>query len=481
MLGRSRTGLGLLAAGVLLASAGVTAAGAAAAAATTCATTPSTVVPGIQITDPGCGFTPLAGSTVSAGVLHGSAYRIEVPAHWNRTLVMFAHGFNGTGTVVKVDNPQLRSYFIAHGYAWAASSYRKNGYNVGDGVLDTHDLLVNFPALSHHAKPRAVYMSGLSMGGEITAVEIEHYRRQFVGAMPYCGVLGANHLFDYYLGANATAAALTKTPIRYPLTAADGAAYTPSYDQTVQQELPKLGISTDAGSLSFTTHLTPTGAQWSRAVEQLSGGTRPGFTGALAFWNGFGFPPLTNIPFLFGLYPGLSGGTIGYANGNVAGNIHTTYQLDNNPALTAAERSLNRTVLRVHPTNTPTTDPARSELPNITGDPRIPVLSLHDIGDLFVPLKMDQLYARQLASHHQSRLFTDRVIRGTGHCEFTDHELASGFTDLVNWVRTGHQAAGDQILNRKAVARTTFGCRFTDPTKGAHIFFGPTCPPARHH
>lgn len=479
MLRRSRTGLGLLAAGVLLASACVTAAGGAASAATTCPTTPSTAVRGIQITDPGCGFAPLAGSSVFTGVLHGSAYRIEVPAHWNRTLVMFAHGFAGTGSVVKVDNPQLRSFFIAHGYAWAASSYRRNGYNVGDGVQDTHDLLVHFPALSQHAKPRAVYMTGLSMGGEITAVEIERYRRQFVGAMPYCGVLGANHLFDYFLGANVTAAALTGTPIRYPLTAAAGAAYTPSYDRTVQQELPELGISTDPGAKSFTTHLTPNGAQWSAAVEQLSGGSRPGFAGALAYWNSFGFPPLTDIPFLFGLYPGLSGGTIGYANGNVAGNIHTSYQLDGNPALSAAERSLNRTVLRVRPTDTPTSDPARSELPTIAGDPRIPVLSLHDIGDLFVPLKMDQLYARQLAAHHRSRLFADRVIRGTGHCEFTDQELATGFTDLVAWVRTGHQAAGDDILNRTAVARATFGCRFTDPTKGAHVFFGPTCPPIR--
>ena len=125
MLRGSRTGLALFATGVLLASAGVTAPSGAASAATICPTTPSTVVPGIQITDPGCGFAPIDGSVVFAGVLHGSAYRIEVPAHWNRTLVMFAHGFAGTGTVVKVDDPQLRSFFIAHGYAWAASSYRK--------------------------------------------------------------------------------------------------------------------------------------------------------------------------------------------------------------------------------------------------------------------------------------------------------------------------------------------------------------------
>ena len=39
-------------------------------------------------------------------------------------------------------------------------------------------------------------MTGASMGGHITAVAIEHFRHDFVGAMPYCGVLGDVRLFD---------------------------------------------------------------------------------------------------------------------------------------------------------------------------------------------------------------------------------------------------------------------------------------------
>lgn len=477
---RSRTVLSGLAAGTLIAAATVTGFGTAANAAAACSTTPSRVVPGINILDPHCGFASLDGSSVYAGILHGSAYRIEVPQHWNGSLVMFAHGYAGTGNVVAVGDPQLRTYFVEHGFAWAASSYRENGYNVGDGVQDTHMLLASFPSLSHQKRPHATYMSGLSMGGEITAVEIERYRGQFVAAMPYCGVLGANHLFDYYLGANATAAALTRTPIRYPLTAAGGAAYTGPYDQTVQREMPKLGIDPVPGTTGFATHLTETGEQWSHAVQQLSGGTRPGFAGALAYWNSFGFPPLTNVPFLFGLYPGLSGGTIGYADGNVADNTRTTYQLNDEPAVSGAERVLNHRVLRVRATNTPTTNPARTELPDIAGDPRIPVLSLHDIGDLFVPLKMDQIYAQQVANHRQANLFVDRAIRGTGHCEFTGNELAAGFSALVNWVHTGQKPAGDRILDQSAVENGNFGCRFTDRTQGAHVFFGPPCPPARN-
>jgi hypothetical protein len=478
---RPRARIGLLAAGTLLASSALATGLAGPASAADCTTTPSTVVPGIQILDPGCGFAPIDGSSVHSGILHGSAYRIEVPRNWNGELVMFAHGFAGTGNVVSVGDPQLRAWFVAHHYAWAASSYRQNGYNVGDGVQDTHDLKVNFSRLAHRKAPTTTYMSGLSMGGEITAVGIEHYRGDYDGAMPYCGVLGANKLFDYFTGANTTAAALTGTTIRYPDSAAAGAAYSPEFDQTVlQSELPALGIDTKPGGASFTSHLTDTGRTWADAVQQISGGTRPGFREALTkYWNTFGFAPLTNIPFLFGLYPGLTGGTSGYADGNVVDTTRTTYQLDSDPALSPAEKTLNQQVLRVAATNTPTTDPTKTQLPDVAGTPHIPVLSMHDIDDLFVPFSMEQVYARQVAANGQADLFVSRAIRGTGHCEFTTDELSAGFSALVDWVHHGKKPAGDRVLDPVAVRNGTFGCQFTDPTPGSHIFFGRVpCPSA---
>ena len=269
-----------------------------------CVTTPSTVVPGVQIADPACEFngaaytgpfSPIANgsgqlSRVWTGIAgDGAAYRIEVPPDWNGTLVMFAHGFRGTGTVVWVDEPQLRQYFVDKGFAWAASSYAMNGYDPGDGVVDTHDLLQAFPSITAlHA--RQAIMSGLSMGGEITVAEIEAYKGDFAGAMPYCGVLAGNHLFDYYLGANVTAAGLTGTTISYPTTLAAGQAYAPAYQSTVQSELPALGITPNpaTGGQTFTTSLTKTGALWADTVEQLSGGTRPGFASAVDYWDSFG-------------------------------------------------------------------------------------------------------------------------------------------------------------------------------------------------
>jgi hypothetical protein len=472
---------------------------AATATAASCVTTASAVVPGVQIADPACEFNgavytgpfgPIANgsgqmSQVWTGIApDGGAYRIEVPPNWNGTLVMFAHGFRGTGNMVWVDEPQLRQYFVDNGFAWAASSYALNGYDPGDGVVDTHDLLQAFPFVTGlHA--RQAIMTGLSMGGEITTAEIEAYKGQFAGAMPYCGVLAGNDLFNYFLGANVTAAALTATTISYPTTLAAGQAYAPAYDSAVLSELPALGIIPNPATAgqTFTTSLTATGSQWADTVEQLSGGTRPGFQSALAYWNGFGFAPLTNIPFLFGLYPGLNGGTLGFADGSVAGNEDVFYRFADNPGvMRQQEIALNSVVLRVPVTATTSADALTpAELPAIQGDPGIPVLSVHGIGDLFVPFSMDQRYDQMMIAHGEGTLFVGRAIREVTHCGYTTSELSAGFSALVTWIDTGKRPAGDNILARGAVSSPLFGCRFTDPTPGAHPEFkGAPCPPSSH-
>src|SRR5258708_24933279 len=138
-----------------------------------------------------------------------------------------------------------------------------NGYDPGDGVVDTHDLLEAFPSITG-LHPTQAIMTGLSMGGEITTAEIEAYKGDFVGAMPYCGVLAGNDLFDYYLGANVTAAALTGTTITYPTTLGAGSAYAPAYQTAVQSELPALGITPNpaTGGPTLPPHLTRAASPW---------------------------------------------------------------------------------------------------------------------------------------------------------------------------------------------------------------------------
>lgn len=416
---------------------------------------PSTTQPGYSVADPDCDvdgtpFAPIAGSTVRTGIERGAAYRIEVPRRWNGRLVIFAHGYRGTGQVVFVSSPSLREHYLDRGYAWAASSYQLNGYEVGQGVRDSHALIELFGRVTG-APARSVLMTGESMGGHVTAVAIEKFPRAFAGAMPVCGVLGDTALYDYFLDANVTAAALAGERIRFP--------DAPDESFAAQWRAQVARITADLG---LPASLTPAGRAWSDVVERRTGGDRPGFDESFAFWNSVtSLEPFADLPFLFGLYPGLSGRAE-----NVSGNRRTVYRIGDGPHLTPAERRLNRDVLRVDPALPP--DPGLGSIPRVDGRPRVPVLSLHTTGDLFVPFSMEQIYARRA----HSPLFVSRAIRAPGHCDFTQAELRTGFDDLTRWIATGHRAAGDAILHPRVVAAPAFGCRFTTETRAGF----PPCP-----
>jgi hypothetical protein len=464
---------------VVLLSGGLVAPGPAQAAQVECAPPePSPTQPGYTVADPRCDFpgdppfTPLTDadgqeiSEVFTEIRDGAATRIEVPLDWNGNLVLWAHGFRGTGQTVWVDSPSLREHLVGQGFAWAASSYQTNGYDVGQGVRDTHPLIDRFAAVTGR-KANDVYLHGASMGGHITAVAVEHHPGSFTGAMPVCGVLGDVALFDYFTDVTVTAAALTGTPVTFPLQPPED--YPLTFQQQVLGMLPELGSGFATGGAPS---LTPLGERWAAAVAQRSGGTRPGFASSFAFWNAVGDEALAGVPFVLGRYPGLTGGTAGIAPGNVVDNRDTVYQLDGDAKLSPEERRLNKEVLRVEATAAASGD--LTGIPAVEGEPGIPVLSLHTLGDLFVPFSMEQVYAQETAEHSQEHLLVTRAIRANGHCEFTLEELAQGFDDLVAWTRTGKRPAGDPVLDPAQVAEDAFGCRFTVGDRAD--FVAPPCP-----
>ncbi len=101
-------------------------------------------------------------------------------------------------------------------------------------------------------------------------------------------------------------------------------------------------------------------------------------------------------------------------------------------------------------------------MPPTTGDLRIPMLSLHTLGDLFVPFLMEQVYASRVAAKGNADNFVVRATRDYGHCSFTPTELVQTFGALVGWVEGGVKPAGDDVLNPAAVADPAFGCTYTD-------------------
>ena len=116
-----------------------------------------------------------------------------------------------------------------------------------------------------------------------------------------------------------------------------------------------------------------------------------------------------------------------------------------------------------------------ANVPVVNGTPPVPVLTLHDLGDLFVPFSMEQIYARRVAAAGLSDRVVQRAIRGVGHCDFTPDGARRGFTDLVRWVEGGVKPAGDDVLTPAVVSAPTYGCAFTTATRNLGPFTAP-CP-----
>ena len=387
-------------------------------------------------------FEPIPGLDAEQywGVKNGAGYRIEVPTNWNGELVVWAHGFRGDGLELTVDNHPIRPWLLANGYAWAASSYSKNDYDIAQGAKDTHALTKQFNGIV--SKPSRVYLTGASMGGHITGVAIEQWPKTYDGAMPICGVMGDYDLFDYFLDFNVVAQALSGQNLDFPVP-----------DDYLVNAVPtiKSNLEIFPGTFPFT--LNSQGEQLKGMTMMRSGGDRPVFDQGFLFWNGVAGD------FLFGF--GTGDGTLPRSPGVAVDNVDRVYQFDTDPALSAAEIALNDSVLRVEKDAQGRHKNGLANVPPVNGDIRIPVLSYHTLGDLFVPFSMQQVYAQRVAANNSSDLLVQRAVRDFGHCTFTGEELVAGFSDLTNWVENGVKPAGDDVLDPIAVADPNFGCAHT--------------------
>ena len=415
-------------------------------------------------------FPALAGSVATdrwTGVLNGSAYRIEVPTTgWNGKLVMWAHGYAGTGDNLSVGTPIMRRYLLDNGYAWAASSYSKNYYDVRVGVEDTNALALAFSTIATSkgrtlAAPSKVFITGVSMGGHITAAAIDAEAQtyavnkvKYAGAVPMCGVLGDVELFNYFAGYQVVAQQLAGLPMtKFPV--ADFDAIKPAIQSALWASYPALTLTNSQGD------------KLKNVVMNLSGGDRPFYKEGWANAGNQG-----------NIWASLGGdGSIsGILNGNILDTTGLTYKIDATSATPSAlDAYFNANVFKIAPTadvNRLRTDGIRW-IPLANGDISIPVVSIHTLGDLFVPFKMEQVYAARTKAKGTDKWLVQRAIRDVGHCAFTAAEAITAFDDMVKWEAGGAKPAGDDVTTAATVASPTYGCKFTKNTPSLEDYTAP--------
>ena len=165
---------------------------------------------------------------------------------------------------------------------------------------------------------------------------------------------------------------------------------------------------------------------------------------------------------------GRDGKILGILNKQAYDTRSVVYQLDSDPALSDEEKAFNDTILRITP------DPEANRLrrdglrwfPTVAGEVSVPVVTIHTLGDMYVPFSMEQIYKRRVDAKGNSKWVVQRAIRGTAHCDFKLDEQTRAFDDMVAWEQTGQRPEGDEVLDAATVADPAYGCKFSSSTRG---------------
>jgi pimeloyl-ACP methyl ester carboxylesterase len=380
-----------------------------------------------QIGDPA--FEALQDAKAFYGKYDGGIYRIEIPDNWNGELALYAHGFvsnAGTnGAALRVGNSPIREHLIEEGYAWAASSYRCNGYVPGQGLLDTMALTDLFTKFNDGHAPQRVYLTGTSMGGHVTLLGMHEFPTAFAGGLAMCPA--GPELFDFFAATGAAAEVITGVQFKL---------------DTMQTDLAKM-----AELLGKPPAYTDKGQQLASVEINISGGPRPFAVEGLA--SRF----MGNI----------SGAAIAGSTTPSNRAVMTTqikYAIDEGLGLTAD--ALNSRARR-KALDAEIRNPMGpyDELVPFDGKLERPVLTMHGTGDLFVPIVLEQSLKRAVVAAGKQDLLRQRVYRIAGHCGFSQPEMIKAFDDLTLWVHKGKRPEGDEVSGDLRNA----GLTFTEPPR----------------
>ncbi|MEP7187754.1 MAG: hypothetical protein ABI901_01030, partial [Roseiflexaceae bacterium] len=113
---------------------------------------------------------------------------------WNGALLVYAHGYVAPTQPIEIDDPAfggtpLSSTIQSLGYAFATTSYRRNGLAILEGVDDIRELMAAFPGVAGVAPTRS-YLIGFSEGGLISTLLAERSPTLFSGVIAACGPIG---------------------------------------------------------------------------------------------------------------------------------------------------------------------------------------------------------------------------------------------------------------------------------------------------
>ena len=340
------------------------------------------------------------------GVLEqGALYQICFPGNWNGDLVLYAHGHVPAHQPLALPDDQVGGQSLAAlvnglGYAYASTSYRRNGLLGPEGVEDMVELEATVRRLYRPDPGRSVLV-GVSEGGMVAGLAAERHPDLFDGALSVCGPIGSlRGQLDYFVD------------------------FRVIFDYLFPGVIPGTAVEIPAEVVAGWE------ARYAPAVV-LALVTRP--TAARELIR------ITGAPVERDDVVAIAVTAVGILWYNIVGTANARQRLGGQPfdnstrvyAGSSDDAALNAGVARF--TADPAALAAMSEF-ETAGNLQVPVVTLHTTGDPIVPFEQQALYAAKVAGSGSTARLTQTAVERYGHCNLEAGELMSAFAGLMDRV-----------------------------------------------
>jgi len=326
----------------------------------------------------------------------GANYLICMPSGtWNNKLVVYAHGYIAPTEPIldlttAADVTAIRDLAHFQGYAFAATSYSKNGVAVLEGIDDLLDLVDIFK--TEQGMPEQVYLLGFSQGGLVATLALERHPDIFSGGLALCGPYGdfrqqsdyfahTRVLFDYFFPGVMPGSAIT-----IPTTLMDD--WTGYYSDTIK---PALMDSANADSLDQL--IATAGVAFNADAENGKVDALENVLWYNVFATNDGIASLGGQPF---------------------DNMDTVYSGSNNDA------QLNDEVARFTADSAALAELERYQT---NGQLRRPLVTMHTRQDPIVPYEQASLYQAKVEQAGRVDYHQHVASNQYGHCQFSQLEF----------------------------------------------------------
>jgi dienelactone hydrolase len=408
---------------------------------------------------PAVAGTGTAPSHVEGTLPSGATYVIDVPANWNRTVLLYSHGYTPQGApnpARNAPNATTLATLLADRYALIGSSYSANGWAVENALSDQMSTLDVFTA--RFGKARRTIAWGTSMGGMITTGLAERFSRRFAGALAMCGLeQGAVANFNNTLDPVFAVKTLLAPGSTAPLVALPDQA-------TALAAVGELSAAVNAAQA------TPQGRAriaLAAALHNIPAWTDPSQPEPAP--DDYDTAQLNQYRTLLGtIFVGLSwrqeaevraGGNMSWNTGVDYARLLARSSIRTEVEVLYARAGLSLTAdlatLNAAPRISADPDAVRYMIRYIsfTGRPGVPLLTIHTTGDALVPVQVEDAYADAVRESGRSWLLRQAYVHRAGHCTFSDGEMLAALRTLEQRITRGHWRGTDPAsLNALAAA-----------------------------